>query len=154
MRTVGSCLMNRSPAANPSSSSPRRALGVAGEEMAAQALAAAGLTIIERNWRCTGLGLPGELDIIGEESAPDYTQGGRPATWRVIVEVRTRRGSSHGTALQSVDERKAARLRNLGAAYIVERGWEGPWRIDVVAIQMDASGRLIEVEHIRHAVTG
>ena len=101
-----------------------------------------------------GLGLPGELDIIAEESAPDFTQGGRPAIWRVIVEVRTRRGSSHGTALQSVDMRKAARLRALASAYIAECGWQGPWRIDVVAIQMDAAGRLLEIEHIRYAVSG
>ncbi len=132
----------------------RRALGAAGETMAAQALVAAGLTIVERNWRCVGLGLPGELDIVAEEEGPDYTQGGRPATWRVIVEVRTRRGSSHGTALQSVDARKAARLRALASAYIAERAWQGPWRIDVVAIQMDATGRLLGIEHIRHAVTG
>jgi putative endonuclease len=133
---------------------PRRALGAAGEVMAAQALVAAGLTIVARNWRCTGRGLPGELDIIAEEIAPDFTQRGCPATWRVIVEVRTRRGDSHGTALQSVDERKAARLCQLASAYIAEQNWSGPWRIDVVAIQMDAGGRLLEVEHIRHAVTG
>ena len=146
--------MTRSAASPLSSPNPRRALGAAGEEMAAQALVDAGLTMIERNWRCTGLGLPGELDIIAEEIGPDYTQGGRPATWRVIVEVRTRRGDSHGTALQSVDERKATRLRKLAAAYIAERDWQGPWRIDVVAIQMDGSGRLLEVEHIRYAVSG
>ncbi len=146
--------MDRSAANPPSSPNPRRALGAAGEEMAAQALTAAGLTIIERNWRCTGMGLPGELDIIAEEVGPDYTQGGTPATWRVIVEVRTRRGDSHGTALQSVDERKAARLRRLAAAYIAARDWQGLWRIDVVAIQMDSGGRLLEVEHIRHAVSG
>ncbi len=146
--------MSESPSSTKPRKDPRRALGAAGEEMAAQLLANAGLTIIERNWRCTGQGLPGELDIIAEETAPDYTQAGRPARWRVIVEVRTRRGRSYGTAVQSVDERKAARLRNLAAAYIAERDWEGPWRIDVVAIQMDASGRLLETEHIRHAVSG
>lgn len=147
--------MNRNGSTFPSpATDQRRALGAAGEEMAAQALAAAGLTIIERNWRCTGQGLPGELDIIAEEDAPDYTQGGQPARWRVIVEVRTRRGSDYGTALQSVDERKAGRLRALAAAYIAARGWQGPWRIDVVAIQMDATGRLLQIEHIRHAVSG
>lgn len=146
--------MTSGPATPKPRKDARRALGAAGEEMAAQALTAAGFTIVERNWRCTGLGLPGELDIIAEEVAPDYTQGGRPATWRVIVEVRTRRGDSHGTALQSVDERKAGRLRKLAAAYIAERDWQGPWRIDVVAIQMDNGGRLLEVEHIRHAVAG
>ncbi len=137
-----------------SSGDPRRALGAAGEAMAARALEAAGLRILERNWRCTGEGLPGEIDLVAEEVAPDYVQGGRLAPWRVIVEVRTRRGASHGTALQSVTEAKARRLRALGAVWVQEHNWQGPWRIDVVAIQMDNQGRLLEVEHLRHAVAG
>ncbi len=120
--------------------------------MAARALEEAGLRILERNWRCTGLGLPGEIDLIAEAVAPDYTQGGRSVPWRVLVEVKTRRGASHGTALQAVDERKAARLRALGEAYVQQSNWSGPWRIDVVAVQMDAQGRLLAIEHIPHAV--
>ena len=68
--------------------------------------------------------------------------------------MRTRRGTSHGPALQSVTEAKARRLRALGAAWVQTHGWQGPWRIDVVAIQMDSQGRLLEVEHLRHAVAG
>ncbi len=122
--------------------------------MAARALQESGLQILERNWRCTGLNLPGEIDLIAEEIAPDYVQGGAPAPWRVFVEVRTRRGESHGSALQSITEAKARRLRALGAAWVQAHEWLGPWRIDVVAIQMDAHGRLLRVEHLRHAVAG
>jgi putative endonuclease len=129
-------------------------LGAAGEAMAARTLEAAGLRIVARNWRSAGLGLPGEIDLVAEEEAPDLTQGGRTVPWRVIVEVKTRRGDRYGTALQAVDPRKQARLRALGEAYVQQSGWEGPWRIDVVAVQMDAQGRLLAVEHIRHAVTG
>jgi putative endonuclease len=136
------------------SSDPRRALGAAGEAIAARTLEEAGLRIVERNWHCTGMGLPGEIDLVAEEDAPDYVHGGIVVPWRVIVEVRTRRGNSHGTALQSVTEAKARRLRALGAAWVQERAWEGPWRIDVVAVQMDSSGRLLEIEHLRHAVAG
>ena len=32
--------------------SPRQALGRAGEELAATVLTAAGLTVVARNWRC------------------------------------------------------------------------------------------------------
>jgi len=132
---------------------PRHALGAAGEALAARTLEQQGFVILERNWHCTGLGLPGEIDLIAEEIAPDYVQGGRSVPWRVIVEVRTRRGKTHGTALQSLTEAKARRLRALGAAWVQEQAWQGPWRIDVVAIQMDAGGRLLSVEHLRHAVT-
>ncbi len=130
--------------------SVRRALGDAGEDLAAQALTEAGLTLIERNWRCPA----GELDIVAEEMAPDLLTGPGLVTWRVCVEVRTRRGTRFGTAKQSITPRKQAKLREVAAHYIQSTGWAGPWRIDVVAVQMDSQGRLLEIDHIRGAVTG
>ncbi len=128
----------------------RRALGERGERIALHALREAGLRIIERNWRCRA----GELDIVAEERAPDYSRGALDSRWLVVVEVRTRRGHGYGSALQAFTRKKQAKLRELAALYVREREWEGPWRIDAVAVQMDRSGRLIDVEHIRHAVTG
>lgn len=128
---------------------PRRQLGNRGEELAAQALITAGLTIVDRNWRCA----VGELDLIAEEEAFDFVKGG-PNTWRVLVEVRTRRGERFGTAQQSITPRKAAKLREVGSTYIQQIDWRGPWRIDVVAVQMDSQGYLQQIEHIRNAVTG
>ena len=130
--------------------SARRSLGDTGEDLAVQALTAAGLTILARNWRCPA----GELDILAEELAPDLLAGPQPVAWRVCVEVRTRRGTQFGTAKQSITPRKQAKLREVAAHYIQSTGWTGPWRIDVVAVQMDGQGRLVEIEHIRHAVTG
>jgi len=128
----------------------RRALGERGELIAARALREAGLRIVERNWRCSS----GELDIVAEERAPDFVQGRSDALWLVLVEVRTRRGTAFGTARQAFPDRKQAKLRHLAALYVRERGWTGPWRIDAVAVQMDGSGRVVEVEHIRHAIPG
>ena len=130
-------------------SDARRQLGNRGEELAAQALQAAGLRVVERNWRCA----VGELDLIAEEQAFDFVTGAI-ATWRVLVEVRTRRGDNFGTAQQSITPRKAAKLREVGLTYIQSIEWKGPWRIDVVAIQMDGRGHLLEINHIRSAVTG
>ena len=59
---------------------PRRSLGQAGEEIAAHTLAAAGLTILARNWRCTA----GELDIVAQDVAPDYASGELQAQWLVV----------------------------------------------------------------------
>jgi putative endonuclease len=128
----------------------RRSLGVRGEMIAARALRQAGLRIIERNWRCRA----GELDIVAEERAPDYAQGDPDACWLVLVEVRTRRGHAYGSARQAFPGKKQAKLRELAALYVQEKLWQGPWRIDAVAVQMDSSGKLVSVEHIRHAVTG
>lgn len=130
------------------STDPRKQLGRAGEAMAEHTLQAAGLTILARNWRCA----EGELDIVAQERAPDYVHGGELCDWLVLVEVRTRRGLAYGTALESITPRKAAKLRQVSQRYVQTTGWTGPWRIDVVGVQMDAQGRLLGIEHIRHAV--
>ena len=128
----------------------RRRLGDAGEALAVDALQKAGLRVIARNWRCAA----GELDIIAQETAPNFATDGAPAAWLVLVEVRTRRGSRFGTAQQSNTARKQAKLREVAEYYVQTTAWLGPWRIDAVAVQMDSAGRLLEIEHIRHAVTG
>lgn len=129
---------------------PRRRLGNAGEAIALRTLEDAGLSIIDRNWRCSA----GELDLIAYETAPDYASGNMAATWLVIIEVRTRRGERFGTARQSLSPRKQAKLREVAEHYRQATAWQGPWRIDLVAIQMDGQGRLLAVDHLRHAVTG
>lgn len=128
----------------------RLSLGARGEQIAVRALQEAGLRIVERNWRCRA----GELDIIAEECAPDFSRGASHSRWLVLVEVRTRRGRAFGSALQSFTPRKQKKLRELATMYVQETKWPGPWRIDAVAVQMDRSGKLISVEHISHAVTG
>lgn len=128
----------------------RHQLGRVGEEMAARLLTEAGLVIVARNWRCAY----GELDLVAQEVAPDYAQGGELATWLVVVEVRIRRGTRYGTAQASVTSTKQAKLRTVAAAYVQAVNWQGPWRIDVVAIQLDGRGHLMDKVHLRHAVTG
>ena len=129
---------------------PRRSLGKAGEQLAEQALIAAGYSILTRNWRCPH----GEIDLVAQEEAPDFVSGAAAATWLVLVEVRTRRGERYGSALQSITARKQRKLREVAAHYVQQSAWNGPWRIDVVAVQLDAQGHLLDVEHIRHAVIG
>lgn len=128
----------------------RRRLGNTGEELAARALQETGLSVLARNWRCPA----GEIDIIAQETGPDFVHGGVVVPWLVLVEVRTRRGERFGAARQSITPRKQAKMREVAESYVQTVGWSGPWRIDVVAVQMDRSGRLLAVEHIRHAVTG
>jgi putative endonuclease len=128
----------------------RKRLGDSGEAVAAHALIKEGLTISVRNWRCTA----GEIDLVAQEIAPDYSNEGQEVPWLVVVEVRTRRGTRYGSALQSITPRKQRKLREVAQHYVQTVNWSGPWRIDVVAVQLDGSGRLLDVEHIRHAVKG
>jgi len=117
----------------------RRGLGRRGEEMAADHLARKGYQIVARNWRCE----VGELDLVAVD-------GDRLA----FVEVRTRRGRAMGTPEESITPAKQARLVELAWAYLQAHDWEGDWRIDVVAIEMDRRGRLLRVDHYENAVIG
>jgi putative endonuclease len=116
----------------------RRSLGAAGERLAADFLAGQGYALLARNWRRGALG---EIDLVAQDGA-----------CLVIVEVRTRRGRSFGTAEESVTPRKQARLVSLAEAYTAATGWTGPLRIDVVAIQLAANGSILRINHVQDAV--
>lgn len=119
----------------------RTGLGLAGEELAARHLQQAGCTIVARRWRCPA----GELDLIARDGAT-----------LVFVEVRTRRGLARGAAVESIGPAKAARLAKLATLYLADHSDLGQpdWRIDLVAVQMDAAGRLLTVDHIVSAIEG
>ena len=113
-------------------------LGDFGERVAAAHLEANGYCIRERNFRVA----EGEIDIIAE-------CGGT----LVFVEVRTRRGGSHGTAAESVTARKAAHLVAAAQAYAqANPGCPPDQRIDVIAVELAPDGRLVSLEQIEGAV--
>lgn len=116
----------------------RQQLGRAGEQMAVDLLASKGYQIVARNWRS---GRSGEIDLVAQDGST-----------LVIVEVRTRRGLAFGSAEESVTPAKQARLAALAEAYCETVGWQGPLRIDVVAISFSGDGRLLEIRHIKDAV--
>ena len=119
----------------------RTGLGLTGEELAARHLQRAGYTIVARRWRCP----EGEIDIVA-----------RDGETLVVVEVRTRRGQERGAAVESITPAKAARLANLAVLYLAAHPDLGQpdWRIDLVAVQLDATGRLLGIEQIVSAVEG
>lgn len=116
----------------------RAALGSAGERLAAGWLEARGFRVLMRNWRCAY----GELDIIAEEQGE-----------LVFVEVKTRRGAAYGLPEEAVTAGKRAHLIAASQCYLAESQRETqPYRIDVVAVQLDGQGRLTAVRHYRSAV--
>lgn len=110
------------------------ALGRYGEDHAAQVLIAAGMSVVDRNWRCA----EGELDLVAVDRGV-----------LVAVEVKTRRDDAFGGPLVAVTPAKLARLRGLAVAWCRAHGWSGPVRIDVIAIWAAAPGRVQRVEHVR-----
>lgn len=106
-------------------SKQKNRLGAWGEARAAAYLGAQGCALAEQNWRCAA----GEVDLVvrdGESLA--------------FVEVRTRRGERFGTPEDSITERKLAHMIAVAETYVYEHGWEGNWRLDVVAVHADADG--------------
>ena len=102
--------------------------------MAANHLTAAGLTVLDRNWRCAA----GELDLVAADGDE-----------LVVVEVKTRRTTTYGTPAEAVTWRKLARLRRLAAAWLAAHD-ERPRsvRIDVVAVTVPRRGGPL-VEHLK-----
>jgi putative endonuclease len=105
--------------------------GEAGEDLACDYLRARGYQILERNFRCRS----GEVDIVAREGL---------AT--VFVEVKDRRGGSHGEGFEAVTFGKRRRLIRAARLYAASKGVsEQPIRFDVVSIDR-ADGR----SRVRH----
>jgi putative endonuclease len=123
----------------------RKSLGRLGEDLAAAYLEGQGYALVTRNWRTRA----GELDIIA-----------RDGEWLVFVEVRSRRAAGRdavprfGTPADSVTPRKQMQLAAMAEAYLFEMPHSGPWRIDVIALELDRAGHVTQLEHYRDAVGG
>ncbi len=102
----------------------KRELGDLGESLAYDYLIKAGLKIVKCNYRCP----KGEIDIIAQD-----------AELIVFIEVRLRTTKYRGYAEESIDQRKACRLQNIAAYYLLQQGltdWP-PVRFDIIAIKWD-----------------
>jgi len=117
----------------------RKKLGDFGEQAAAAHLIRQGYELIARKWRGPG----GELDLVM-----------RDGDALVLVEVRTRRSDTARIAEESVGRAKQARLIALAYAYLeaADAPADTLWRIDVVTLDIDRSGRIARLSHIRDAV--
>jgi putative endonuclease len=116
------------------------AVGRFGEDLAAAYLIDAGLTILDRNWRCSD----GELDIVAREAGAI-----------VFVEVKTRSTVRYGDPAEAVTPAKVARIRRLAVQWLTERraggsDCRGELRFDVVSVvRLAANGP--DVRHLRAA---
>lgn len=118
----------------------RPQLGRLGEQLAAEHLARRGFEIVERNYRTRW----GELDIVAFD--------GRTLAF---CEVKTRRLAEAGRSpLESVRTFKRSQVRKMAGRWLVERT-DRPYadnvRFDAIGVTLDASGRLVRLEHLEGA---
>ena len=118
--------------------SDRQRVGRLGEDLACASLARRGYGIVERNWRCSR----GEIDIVARDGE----------CW-VFIEVKTRRGRGSGLPEDGLTRRKGERLAELAQIYLGERALVlVDWRIDLVAIELDAGDRVARLNVVPCAV--
>ncbi|HEX4717504.1 MAG TPA: YraN family protein [Thermoleophilaceae bacterium] len=120
---------------------PRRARGAAGEQAAAEMLAALGYEIVERNFRTQY----GELDIVAADRDT-----------LVFCEVRSRVGrEAVAWALQSIGPGKRLQLRKMAREWFRLSSAERPptrrTRFDAVAVAIAPNGQPLAIEHVRDA---
>lgn len=105
-----------------------------GERHAARALRAAGLRLLEANYRRK----QGEIDLIAREGKT-----------LVIVEVRTRTSDRHHTPRASVNSEKQAQIVRMAHCYIREHRLDDiNCRYDVVEVLATPTGRILTINHI------
>ena len=118
----------------------RQGLGRLGEELARRHLESLGYSILGKNHR-TG---SGEIDLVAKDEST-----------LVFVEVRTKRGVAFGSPEESITPSKRAHLIATAQEYVGENDiGDGDWRIDLVAVELDSTGRLKRVEVVENAVEG
>lgn len=111
-----------------------RELGRWGEDVAGRRLTDAGMTVVDRNWRCEA----GEVDLVL-----------RDGDVLVFCEVKTRSSAAYGHPLEAVGAAKAQRLRRLAARWLEAHDLRPVGvRIDVVGVLLRDRGAP-EVEHVR-----
>lgn len=110
----------------------RHERGRLGEKFAADYFLERGYVLQSTRYRTPG----GEVDLIV-----------RHQNLLLFVEVKTRTSDIFGEALESVTPLKLHRLLKVAETYRHRYNWWGPWRIDVVTVELTLDGRLQSLDH-------
>lgn len=120
----------------PNHSNHRQQLGKSGEHIAEVYLSQKGYRLLVRNFRTRS----GELDLVMQDG-----------NTLVFIEVKARRGSAYGIPEEAVTPRKMHEIVTTAAIYVSKYGKNDMLqRIDVVALDMDESGKVLEIRHLQN----
>jgi putative endonuclease len=102
-----------------------RARGRSAEDDAVAYLRRRGYEVLERNLTTEA----GEIDVIA-----------RDGETLCFIEVKARKGSSHGTAVEAVRRPKQRKIARAAALYLARTGSEVPCRFDVLGMDRRGDG--------------
>lgn len=123
-------------------SDARQKLGRWGEKVAAIHLESKGYEIRARNWRC----VHGELDLVAQKWGPD-------GLLVAFVEVKTKHGRGKGAPEEALTPRKAEKLLLCAQLFLAEHEIDDvDWQIDLIAIELDRTGKLERLEYLPSVV--
>ncbi|WP_198972970.1 YraN family protein [Xylophilus sp. ASV27] len=114
-------------AGRPAAAGTTKAAGDAAEARALAHLQAAGLRLVERNYRTPGRG-GGEIDLVMRDAEGTL----------VFVEVRVRKSAQHGGAAASIGAAKRRRIVLAARHYLMRLGAPPACRFDAVLVEGDA----------------
>ena len=97
-----------------------------------------GYIVLETNFRTR----EGEVDIVARDNE-----------WVVFIEVKTRTNRAFGTGIEQIAAKKTLRLQAAALRFLAENELENSeWRIDLLSIDMDRTGHVTHVEHVKSAI--
>lgn len=102
----------------------KKKIGNEGEENAVNFLFANGYEVLERNYRFGR----GEVDIIARKDSV-----------MVFIEVKTRKNINYGYPETFISEPQEDRIHLAAEEYVLQKGWQGEVRFDIIAILWDGS---------------
>jgi putative endonuclease len=117
----------------------RHRLGKQGERIAAEHLNRLGYEIVERNYRTRW----GELDLVAYDG-----------TTLAFCEVKTRRLSPTAGPFDSFRKAQRQRLRKMAGDWLINRPnrpHSDLIRFDAIGITIDATGKLVRIDHLEGA---
>jgi putative endonuclease len=116
----------------------RKTLGDLGEQLAKNYLKKKGYKLIEANYRCHS----GEIDIIA-----------RHKDCLVFMEVRTKSTTDYGTPEESLSATKQRHMIKSAYHYLQNhRNLPENWRVDLVAVELDALNKLKRIEILENVL--
>lgn len=120
------------------STDPRHRLGRRGEQFAVEHLERRGFVVLDRNYRTRY----GELDVVACDDER-----------LVFCEVKTRRAGAT-SPFEGLRDSQCRRLRRMALTWLNDqpgRSYSPELRFDAVGVTLDASGRLMALEHLEGA---